>query len=267
MSIVTIAFNEIARLFMSKRGWFSIFAFALIWFIVLAYVISPAASYLSSPDTGGLIGLLAERIGFSTLRQWESIEIALYWLFTVFQLPFFTMVTAADQIASDRTRGTLRFLVLRASRTQIFFGRFIGQYIIQLLLILVTLGSVLILVAIKSPDSLPIALHEAPIVVTNLAIILLPYVALMSLVSILASSAKQATLFAIVGWIILWLLIGYVQSKFGPIPLLDWVLPGSQLTSLIKLGGWDTLSLAPIPLIHTAVLLILGWVAIQRCDL
>jgi len=177
------------------------------------------------------------------------------------------MVTAADQIASDRTRGTLRFLVLRASRTQIFFGRFIGQYIIQLLLILVTLGSVLILVAIKSPDSLPIALHEAPIVVTNLAIILLPYVALMSLVSILASSAKQATLFAIVGWIILWLLIGYVQSKFGPIPLLDWVLPGSQLTSLIKLGGWDTLSLAPIPLIHTAVLLILGWVAIQRCDL
>jgi len=161
----------------------------------------------------------------------------------------------------------MRFLVLRASRTQIFLGRFIGQYFIQLFIILVTFLSVLALVAFNAPENVSVALADAPVVLVNLALVLMPYVALMALVSVLASSARQATLFAIVGWIVLWFLLGYIQSKFGPFPILDWVLPGSQLGSLVKLGGWDTLNLAPIPLLHTLVLLAFGWFAMHRCDL
>ena len=161
----------------------------------------------------------------------------------------------------------MRFLVLRASRTQIFLGRFIGQYLIQLLVILLTLLSVLALIAFNAPDSVSVALAEAPLVCVNLALVLLPYVALMALVSVLASTARQATLYAIIGWIVLWFLLGYVQGKFGPFPILDWVLPGSQLGSLVKLSGWETLNLAPIPLLHTFVLLALGWFAMRRCDL
>jgi len=247
MQIFTIARNEWSRLLMSKRGWLSITAFVLIWVVFLVYVISPAARYLSSPETGGLIGMFADQFSFSAFRNWQSIEIALYWVFTLYLLPFFTMVTAADQIASDKTRGTLRFLLLRASRLQVFFGRFIGQFGIQVLMVLITISSVLVLVAVNSPDTLQDALNEAPIVIVNLALVLLPYVALMSLVSVLASSARQATVFAIIGWILVWLVLG-----------------GSQLGTLVRTGGWDTLNLAPIPIIHTVVLLTLGWFAMHR---
>lgn len=267
MPVLSIARNEWARLFMSKHGWLAIFAFGLIWGLFLFYIIRPAASYISSVDLGFISGVLFPRFNVDALSRWESTEIGLYWVFALYLLPFFTMISAADQIASDKTRGTLRFLVLRASRTQIFFGRFVGQYLVQLMVIVVTLLSVLALIAYYSPDNIPIAINEAPVVMANLALVLLPYVALMALFSVLANSARQATLFAIVGWIVLWFLLGYIQNNFGPFSILDWILPGSQFSSLIRLGGWDTLSLAPIPVLQTIVLLTLGWVAMHRSDL
>lgn len=267
MPVLSIARNEWARLFLSRHGWLGICALGLIWICFLSYVIRPAAQYMSSPDMGMLLQLFFNRLGANALSNWQSTEMALYWFFALYLLPFFTMISAADQIASDKARGTMRFLVLRASRSQIFFGRFIGQYLIQVVIVLVTLLSVLALVAVNAPDNIAAALADAPIVAANLALVLLPYVALMALVSVLANSARQATLYAIVGWIVMWFALGYVQNNFGPFPILDWVLPGSQLGSLVKLGGWDTLQLAPIPLLHTVVLLMFGWIAIRRCDL
>lgn len=267
MPVISIALNEWARLFLSKRGWIAIIAFALIWAIFLMYVIAPAAKFISSQDAGMVLGALLERFGANALNNWQSKEIALYWAFSLYLLPFFTMISAADQIASDKARGTLRFLVLRTSRSALFFGRFIGQYVIQLFIILITVASVLALIAYHSAENLPDAIEEVPIVVANLALVLLPYVALMALVSVIAHSAKQATLYAIIGWIVLWFVLGYVQGKFGPFPILDWVLPGSQLGTLVRMGGWDTLNLAPIPLLHTFVLLGFGWFAISRSDL
>lgn len=267
MSVINIAFNEWARLFLSGRGWAAIITFALIWIVFLTYAIAPAARYVSSADFGFVVQLLFGSFGQTAFSNWQSAEMGLYWIFTLYLLPFFTMISAADQIASDKARGTMRFLVLRATRTTIFFGRFIGQYLIQLFIILVTVATVLGLVAYRSPQNLPAAMSEAPIVIVNLALVLLSYVALMALVSVLAKSARQATMLAIIGWIVLWFAIRYVQGKFGPIPVLDWVLPGSQLSTLVRLGSWDTLSLAPIPIAQTLVLLCLGWVAIKRCDL
>jgi len=267
MSVVSIALNEWARLFLSGRGWAAIITFTVIWLVFLTYAIAPAASYVSSSDFSFVVQLLFGSFENTAFTNWKSAEIALYWIFSLYLLPFFTMISAADQIASDRARGTMRFLVLRTSRANLFFGRFIGQYFIQLFIILVTLATVLGLVAYKSPEKLPVAVSEAPVVIVNLALVLLSYVALMALVSVLVKSARQATMLAIVGWIVLWFVIRYVQNNFGPIPLLDWVLPGSQLSTLLRLGSWNTLALAPIPIAQTIVLLGFGWFAIRRCDL
>jgi len=267
MSVISIALNEWARLFLSRRGWAAIITFALIWLVFLNYVIAPAANYASSAEFSFLAQLVFGSIEQSQFIKWHSTEMALYWIFSLYLLPFFTMISAADQIASDRARGTLRFLVLRTSRSTIFFGRFIGQYLIQLIVILLTVATVLGLVALKSPENIQAALSEAPIVIVNLALVLLSYVALMALVSVLAKTAWQAIMLAIVAWIVLWFVIGYVQKNYGPIPILDWVLPGLQLGELVRLSSWDTLVLAPIPLAQTIVLLCLGWFSFRRRDL
>lgn len=267
MRMFNIARNEWARLFMSKHGWLAITAFGLIWILFLIYVIRPAANYIANVDMGIIFELLLPKMDMAILKNWLTAEVGLYWFFALYLLPFFTMVSAADQIASDRSRGTLRFLVLRASRTEIFFGRFIGQYVIQLLAIFVTAATVIALIAIYNPDRVSSALSEIPIVMLNLALVLLPVAALMALASVLSRSARRATLWVIIGWIVAWFVLGYIQYSVGLPELLQWVLPGSQRSSLVMLRGSDTLSLAPIPLVQTIVLLVLGWIAMQRCEL
>ncbi len=267
MSTITISRFEWIRLFGSLRGWVSVTGFVLVWLLVLNFIIRPAARFLSSSDSGGIAGLLLQQMGWESVASWPAPELALYWVVALYLLPFFTVVVAADQIASDKSRGTLRYLALRASRNQLFFGRFVGQCVIQLMLIVGTLASVVGIVAMQSPDLLPAVLASAPIVVVNLVLVLLPYVALMALVSVLARSARQATLFAVIAWILVSFIVGYIQRQYGPLPVLDWVLPGSQVPALLKLQGWQTLDLALVPVIHTVVLLLGGWWAMQRSDL
>ena len=132
--------------------------------MVLLYVIEPAARLVGASDTGGLVGLLLERIGWQSLAEWPAPELALYWVVALYLLPMFCIMIAADQMASDKARGTLRYLSLRASRAQIFIGRFVGQCAIQLLLICVTLASVIILVALNTPDQLAARARALPAV-------------------------------------------------------------------------------------------------------
>ena len=44
------------------------------------------------------------------------------------------------------------------------------------------------------------------------------------------------------------------------------ILPGSQVSSLLSLSGWKTLSLAFIPIVQTAILLFFGRMIMQRSD-
>lgn len=266
MSILAICQFEWSRLFLTKRGWLSIAAFLLVWALVLVTIIAPAARMVSS-ELSGLAAIVLDAMGLQHLSKWPSVEIALYWVISLYLLPLFSIAIAADQTASDKTRGTLRYLALRATRSQIYFGRFLGQFTIQILLVAVTLLSVLALVAYYSPDKLAGALTSAPVVFVNLLLVLLPYVAMMALLSILARSARQATLLAIVAWTVISIAIAFAQSRYGPIPALDWILPGSQIGNLLRLDGWDTLNLAPVPLLHTAVLLLAGWFVMRRVDL
>lgn len=255
------------RLLSTRRGLLSLLGFALIWAAILAYGIVPAARLFSATSEASLVHLLADSFGVVAFRNWPTPELAVYWIVCLYLLPFLAILTAADQTASDRARGTLRYLVLRCNRLEIFFGRFLGQVCILSLVVLVTLLSVLLVIGIHSPQLLAESLAASPVVVVNLLLLLLPYIALMALVSILASTARQATLYAVILWLVVSLASNYLKHKLPQLSALDWVLPGSQVRELVSLASWDTLTLAPIPLVHTFVLLVVGAILMQRRDL
>jgi ABC-type transport system involved in multi-copper enzyme maturation permease subunit len=267
MKLITLARAEIEKLVGSRRGMLSLLAFVLVWLLVLRYAIAPAAKMLGTGDDDGLVEFLLSQLGLEALTSWPALQLAIYWVIGLYMLPLFAVVTAADQMASDRSRGTLRYLVMRASRLELFFGRFLGHAFIQLLMVLITLASVLVFIAIDTPDRLPDSLSRSLMVVLNLWLVLLPYVALMAWVSVIARSPRQATTLAIIIWIVVSLLIGWVQAKYGPMQWLDWTLPGSQVSALLRLSDWKTLDLALIPVLHTLVLLGIGAVTMARRDL
>lgn len=266
MKLIVLAIDEVLRLFSTKRGLLSIIGFSLIWLAVMMYGVLPTAQVFQGASESGLLELLLPA-GNAIIQQWPAPELAVYWLASLFLLPFLAIMTAADQTASDRSRGTLRFLVLRCSRLEIFFGRYLGQLIILSLVVLVTLGSVLLVIAVYSAENLPQAIAVSPIVILNLIVVLAPFIALMALVSILARSALQAIIFAVVIWLLVWFLIVYLKTELPDVSFLEWVLPGSQISELFKLASWQTLSLAPIPVATTVVLLLAGSVIMVRRDL
>ena len=111
---------EFSRVFLSSRGWMYLFTFGLVWYFLLNSVILNISNFIGS-NAG-----------------WPVPELASYWKVSVYLFPLLCLVMTANQTCSDRGRGTLRFLVLRASRDSIYFGRFFAQILLQMVLVVAT---------------------------------------------------------------------------------------------------------------------------------
>ena len=265
--MIHIARFELVRLLGSRRGWASLIAFVLVWAMLLYYVIFRASRLLAQDGGSGFAGALLQYLGMDQLTDWRVPELAVYWLLGLMLLPFFCITLTADQTASDRSRGTMRLLTLRATRLQIFFGRYLGQILLLLGFVGLSLLSTLPVTIYRDAGAVDDWLALALPVLLNLLIVLLPYVALMAVVSVLAKSARQATIYAIIIWIIAWFLLRYLLAYFPAATFLEWVMPGSQIKYLLRSVGWQAIQFVQIPLIQTVVLLIIGYLAMLRRDL
>ena len=265
-NIIILARYELTRLFMTKRGLLSLFAFALIWFLILRYAIYGAAQFFMVDAPGGLAVSYFNSTIINDLMSWQVPELAVFWIIALYLLPIFCIALTADQTASDRARGTLRLLNPRATRDDIFFGRFFGQMLVLLLLILIALATTVAMAVLRDSSLLMPALQLSIILLVNLILVLLPYTALMAWISSMTHSARQSTLYAVIAWIVLSIITGWLSSRFPSLWGLDKVLPGAQISDLLQLSGWSTLSLAYLPIIQTIVLLFLGRLMMQRSD-
>lgn len=260
---VLLARFELYRLIGSPRGWFALGAFSVIWYFLLRYPIFEASVQLQQPDIQGMLSRVFGMVGLYNLLNWPVAELSVYWLITVLLLPLVAVLNSADQTASDRSRGTLRFLTLRTSRTAIVLGRFAGQMLVQALLVLLSLLATLAL-AWWRLGSLPLAAFEHALIVwLNLLIVLAPFTAMMALCSALVRSSKLAISLAIVGSGVL---VGLLSTLIWYQPDFLWLLqylPGAQLPMLLGEQGWATLQHAGLPLAQTAVFLVLAWVVMK----
>ena len=265
-NVFLLARYELSRMFMTRRGLLSLTAFALIWFLVLRYAIFGAAQFFMADAPGGLIVSFFNSTIINNLMSWQIPELAVFWVISLYLFPVFCIMLTADQTASDKARGTLRLIHLRATRDGIFFGRFAGQMLILIMLIGLALMTTVVLVMLRDSSLLIPTLRLSFILFVNLIVVLLPYTALMAWVSAMARSARQATLYAVIIWIIFSLVSGWLASRFPELLMLDKVLPGAQISNLLQVSGWNTLLLAYIPIVQTVVLLFLGRLMMQRSD-
>ncbi len=258
---------EIYRLFRTPRGWFALAAFTVIWYFLLRYPIHQASVQLQNPEVQMGLSHLFGMVGLYKLLDWPVPELTVYWLMTALLMPVAVLFSAADQTCSDRSRGTLRFLTLRSSRDSIFFGRFFGQLMVQLLLISLSLAATLAM-AVWRTGELPLAALSACLVILlNLMVILLPFTALMALCSALVRSNRLAISLAIVSLGVITGLAGYLVWQFPRLYAVLEYLPAAQLPAVLAEQGWSTLSHAGLPLAQSAVLLLLGRVVMQEKSL
>lgn len=283
--VLILARAEVQRFVGSRRGLVSLLAFCLLWYAALTWFVLPAGRLAAGSSGVGLDVLLDDYLGLGNLLRWPAPEYAAWWVAALYLLPFVAVVASADQIASDRARGTLRYLVLRASRLEILAGRFFGQAMIMAAATLATLLSTLAVVWYQhrslSPNALwtedaaimPMTAHTGTaltsIALAGLALwmTLLPWVALMALVSAVARTPSQATRYALIIWILLSITAAWLSSRFGEHVIIDHLLPGSPVRTLLSRMGSEAMLPATIGLLHAAVFLTGAAIVMYRRDL
>lgn len=266
-NIFIIAAFELQKFFLNTRGIIALIAFVLIWGILLIYPIQSASAMLMQPNIKELINGLFGVNTLNILLEWPVTEMAVFWFFALYLFPMFSILIAADQFSSDKTRGTLRFFTIRTSRDSLLFGRFLGQIFIQGLLILLTIVATIALVLCRDSHLFLPAISSGAFVGLNLIIVILPFTALMTLLSLYARTARQAMVLATILWTLVSLSIVLLSNQSSLLAELQWLLPGAQLSNMLNTNGLNSLAFAPIPLLQTAVALLLGRIYMQRSSL
>lgn len=256
---------ELKRAFATRKGILSLVAFAIVWYFILLYPLRIAAELLVQAASVKQNFNFFDFIGFGSIQHWPIAEFGVYWHFALLIFPMLTITLAADQTCSDRERGTLRFIVVRSSRDRVFLGRFVGTMIIQALLITATAFSTLALALTRDTTLFPSALNGLLILIVNLILVVLPFTAMMSALSVQVKSARQATIWAILIWTFLAAIISGFANYLPALNFFKYLIPGYQLSDLAQLSGWQTLQLAYIPLLQSLILLFFGrWLVIRQ---
>ena len=258
---------ELVRLFQTTRGLVAIAAFAVVWYFILRYPIYQSAQFISSPNFAEVIEEMFGRFGLQQLTGWIVAEFVVFWLAALMLLPIFSMFISADQTSSDRERGTMRFLTLRASRDSIFFGRFLGQLLIQAILLSAVISATFVMTIYNNPDQWQQAINSALLIAVNLMIVSLPFTAMMALCSALVRSSKLALALAIISCGVGIGLVSYIVHHFPTLDFLFYLIPGLQIFELAASSQWSTFEYATLPLVQTVVLLIIGRTVINRSSL
>ncbi len=254
-SVWQICQFELTRLFLTKRGGILLLAFAIIWFMIFKYPILEASNILSNSSFGENVSAFSQQLNLQHLIEWNYGELAIYWLFAVFAFPISAVLMSSDQIASDANRGTLRFILLRSSRNQLLFGRFLGQLLILISLISMTLLTAFIM-GITRDSSLAVgALDDAFFVGLNLLVISMPFIAVTSLLNIVLKSSKLSIVMIIIVLPIFHGLISYLSYFHQSLEHLLLILPGIQLIDSVQMPHIELSATTMVPLIQTVIYL------------
>jgi len=264
--LATIITFEMVRLFKTKRGLLALLAFGTIWFIILYYFVGSASAIVTSPSSESMVTEIFRALGLSALLEWPVAEYAIYWLVAVYFFPSFALLVCSEQFCADKHRGTLRFITLRTTRVELLLGRYLGQLLIMGILILMTSLATTVLAVVRDVTLISASLQIGAKLAIALLIVVMPFIALMSLLNTLVSSARLALVAATLIFTLGPLFLAFINYQFGHSLYLNLLLPGEQISRILSQNS-PMVSYYLLPLIQTGVLLLVSHLVLKRAAL
>jgi ABC-type transport system involved in multi-copper enzyme maturation permease subunit len=149
---------------------------------------------------------------------------------------------------------------------EIILGRFIGQVLILITLLLITLLATLAMLAYREPSLFFPSLSHSLLLLGYLIVAVMPFIALMSFINTFARSARLAFVVAILFFAGGNIIIGLLAWQLPSLEVLNYIFPGYQLADLAAQDASLMLSIG-LPLIQTTVLLIFAERVFARSSL
>jgi ABC-type transport system involved in multi-copper enzyme maturation permease subunit len=189
-------------------------------------------------------------------------------LVLLFGMPFVISFLAFNQVTGDIQSRGLRYLLLRTERGNIYFGRFLGTVIFSTVVIAVIIVTITFYLGLKT------RIYPAPALAgwavwgfLALSILMVPYIAVCSLVSVSVDSPFLSLILAklIIAGVLLLAILGSLAWK--PAKHLMYALPWAWQCNLLHPAASHWAGAAAACLAYTAVFLMLGYYCFTRRDL
>ena len=164
-------------------------------------------------------------------------------------------------------RGTLRFIVLRSTRFELFISRFLGQNLILAILVFATLVASSAMALYRDSALATDILPLFGFVLFHMIFVLLPVVAVTALTSVMCQSARSATFLAIIGISLPYMMVGIASYYLPQLNFLGDYLLGAQLMELASSSGLSSATHLILPAAQSLVLLAIGLWLFRRSAL
>ncbi len=242
-----------------------IIPYFLFWYLIFDNVILLAVEWLQS--TQGLIfvsWITQDQELALELFVDRSASLSIYLLVSITLTPLFILVAANNQYSSDMTRGAFRFLLMRATRAEIYFSRFIAVTLLVLICVSITSVWASIQALLNEEDALEAITVFGLQTFIIVFVYSLPFIAFMSMISSIARSALGSLFLGMMSYVILLLISFWFNSDISQA---IYLIPSGLKSYLIDIYTENILIAVAALCAYTLFYFVCGWHIFKRRDI
>lgn len=262
--ILILAVFDLRYAIFKLKGLVFLIPFLFFWYWILTFLHEKGGDRLVTKESFLLLSWLYKPAVAQILLISHPASLSVYLIMALATTPFFAMLGSSDQLAGDAARQTFRFFLTRCTRTEIFLGRMVSSYSLVAIATLVTATAATYISWQNDHRPLDVTLLYAAQVVSVTLLYIIPYVAYMSAISALMSSALSTLLMGMM----IYLSLAMTGSYLGHRLSLDIALvPGAMQELLFGIRPHDLIYAGAGLLAYATVYGALGWFIFHRRNL
>jgi hypothetical protein len=188
------------------RGWVFLVPFSFCWFLVFKQIDKGVSEMLQSQEGIMITSAIYGTDGALSLFIDNPPSMSLFYVISLSIIPFFMVLASYDQFSTDLSSGYFRFLSSRCKRIEIFLARILSAFsLVAGAFFIVTVICTALSIKNDGYQTIDVAFYSLQIYFT-LLLYALPFIAYMSLISSMVSSALAALFLGMFGYALIWIL-------------------------------------------------------------
>lgn len=267
--VSTLVKQDLYHAFKSTRGLLFLVFFGVFWLWLFSKLSGGAAQWLANPEGNVIIGYLFDPEVARSLFVGRSPTLSAFYLLAISTMPMFVLFAASDQTANDIGSLHMRFLIPRCHRGELFIARFFGAcLLVALAYAALTVVALFLTLVVDSQINTLAVISDALLAGISLIVYAIPFIALMSLCSVIVGSAGLSALVGICVYVVILVVVSVIGIKMPhAADTLAYMLPNATKPWFIQLNATDTIIGALLAMVYVTIYCFIGWKLFQRRDI
>jgi hypothetical protein len=235
------------------------------WYLIFDNVSQLAVEWLQSAQ--GLFiasSVLEDQDLVTRMFVDRPATLSLYLIISTTITPLFILLAANNQYSTDAARGAFRFILTRATRTELYLSRFIAVTFLVLICTFITSLWASIQAFLNKEDELQAIIFFGSQTFVLLSFYSLPFIAFMSTVSTLTRSAFGCLFFGMMLYVLI-VTISFLLKD--DISYSVYLIPSGIKPTLIDINMENFLISIAVLSCYTLVYFTCGWLIFKRRDM